>query len=413
MSTVAWVDYDDSQKQRMNELIRMFKETDARDELGLGVIRDSLADLYFPGTMTLQTRVKYMLFIPWIFLDIENRKLESDRFDAMADTRERELSKILIKNSAENEWGIFGKMKEDVERLPSSIYWVGLREWGIRQFDGSLDDYYQSLGSYYVRINKLSIKDNRDDDIDTLDPFERNWHPGIPKKPDNFPDGAMFALTKDEAEYLIERITIKHAESVFAQMLENIGKIEEEDLWQSSKVKKLKKEQQGWVEHGRLFSKVMNGSALLYNYYIAALLKEDGFDKGKEWQKKYAEKIEEWVESILSEYKTITDWNINEFWGIVSIKSKGNYSRARDFVNSWIEIVKNKATLNDILKDEKTKVLIYARETYLKNRYSRLNNTDARKRWNGESGSGVKPFNYRWNVAKNYINELWDGVNSK
>jgi len=413
MSIIAWVDYDDNQRQRMNELVKMFKETDARDELGLGVIRDSLADLYFPGTMTLQTRIKYMLFIPWIFQDLEEKEYDADKFEAMADTKERELSKLLIKNSAKDEWGIFGKVKEDVERLPSSIYWVGLQEWGIRQFDGSLYEYYQGLKDYYVGIKKNSIKDNKDDDNDILDPFIKNWHPGIPKKPNNFPQGAIFDLTKDESEYLIERIRTKHPGSVFAQMLDDIRKIDEEDLWLCPKLSKLEKKQQSWIEHGRKFSKVMNGAALLYNYYISTLLKEEGHDKGKAWQASYRGKIEEWVKSMLSEFKKIAAWDIDEFWEVVKIKANGNYLRARDFTNSWIEIVKAQGALENIIKNEKAKRLIYTREMYLKNRYSRLKNTDARKRWNGEAGSGVRPFNYRWNVAKNYINELWEGINRK
>ena len=45
----------------------LFQERESRDELGLGAIRDSIADHLFPGTSTIQTRLRYMLFIPWLF----------------------------------------------------------------------------------------------------------------------------------------------------------------------------------------------------------------------------------------------------------------------------------------------------------------------------------------------------------
>ena len=41
-----------------------FQEKESRDELGLGSVRDSFADQLFPGTSTIQTRLRYTLFVP-------------------------------------------------------------------------------------------------------------------------------------------------------------------------------------------------------------------------------------------------------------------------------------------------------------------------------------------------------------
>ena len=49
----------------------LFQERESRDELGLGSIRDSIADHIFPGTSTIQTRLRYMLFIHWLFQMLE------------------------------------------------------------------------------------------------------------------------------------------------------------------------------------------------------------------------------------------------------------------------------------------------------------------------------------------------------
>ena len=51
----------------MNRILALFRERDTRDELGIGVIRDLVADELFPGTSTIQTRLRYMLFVPWIY----------------------------------------------------------------------------------------------------------------------------------------------------------------------------------------------------------------------------------------------------------------------------------------------------------------------------------------------------------
>lgn len=46
---------------RPRRIIDLFDEKDTRDELGLGAARDALSDLMFPGTSTIQTRLRYML----------------------------------------------------------------------------------------------------------------------------------------------------------------------------------------------------------------------------------------------------------------------------------------------------------------------------------------------------------------
>lgn len=42
----------------MHRILAQFKERDTRDELGLGSLRDAIADLLFPGTSTIQTRLR-------------------------------------------------------------------------------------------------------------------------------------------------------------------------------------------------------------------------------------------------------------------------------------------------------------------------------------------------------------------
>jgi Family of unknown function (DUF6361) len=67
MSSLAWIDFDEAERQRAQRIMALFEERESRDELGLGAIRDSIADHLFPGTSTIQTRLRYMLFIPWLF----------------------------------------------------------------------------------------------------------------------------------------------------------------------------------------------------------------------------------------------------------------------------------------------------------------------------------------------------------
>lgn len=66
-STLAWPDHDVSARDRMERVLALFEKRDTVDELGLGAIRDAFADRLFPGTSTIQTRLRYFLFIPCDF----------------------------------------------------------------------------------------------------------------------------------------------------------------------------------------------------------------------------------------------------------------------------------------------------------------------------------------------------------
>ena len=69
-STFSWVDFSDKDRENMMQIIHQLRQTDTLDELGIGSVRDSISNTLFPGTTTIQTRAKYMLFIPWIFIQM-------------------------------------------------------------------------------------------------------------------------------------------------------------------------------------------------------------------------------------------------------------------------------------------------------------------------------------------------------
>jgi len=55
----------------MLDAIALFREQDTRNELGLGAIRDGYACFLFPGSSTVQPCARYLLFVPWIYQELE------------------------------------------------------------------------------------------------------------------------------------------------------------------------------------------------------------------------------------------------------------------------------------------------------------------------------------------------------
>jgi hypothetical protein len=120
-STLAWLDFNAAERERTQRVLAMFEERETRDELGLGAIRDSFSDHLFPGTSTIQTRLRYLFFIPWIYLRLEKQRVPSRDIAAKARKLEVSLTEPLLAET--DNAGVFGRLaKGELKRLPSSVY---------------------------------------------------------------------------------------------------------------------------------------------------------------------------------------------------------------------------------------------------------------------------------------------------
>lgn len=210
---IGWIDYSDKDRDKVMSVLHILSEPQAVDELGVGLIRDGFADILFPGTSTVQTRAKYFLIVPYLLMELEKEKHKSasDMLDKLA-KNEIELIDILDSDDAE---GVIGKRsKSKLKRKPSSIYWNGLRTFGLFKYDKlSLDHYIRAF--YAWKKNQEDIKKSgyvSVDDIDTQDDEDAAngeiigefWRCIIPNK--NWRENLSIELTKEEAQYLKSKI---------------------------------------------------------------------------------------------------------------------------------------------------------------------------------------------------------------
>ena len=127
---IGWIDFSKEQRGKVLSVLRLLSEPGALDELGIGIIRDSFADILFPGTSTIQTRAKYLFVVPYIMLELEkNMSINPHEFLSLLDQKETELIDILDNDDAEGVIGV--EAREKLKRKPSSIYWNALKTYGI------------------------------------------------------------------------------------------------------------------------------------------------------------------------------------------------------------------------------------------------------------------------------------------
>jgi len=399
-SIFSWVDFSDEDREKMVQIIRQLRQQDTIDELGIGSVRDSIANILFPGTTTIQTRAKYMLFVPWILKKMEKNRVPSENISQRVKREEIKLCDSLLEMGFKD--GVIGAISgEGLQRFPSSIYWAGLQIWGIRKFRGSLNDYYQGLNSYY-HLKKGNI--TRDDqEVLLYSNFGENWDEGLPKSPEELPGKEGLDLTKNEAQYLLEKLLINCRESLLTNIIYLRRTARKDFVWENTFIDKLNNDLQIKVMHSQNFSEIMQGAALVYNYLLAEKKERE------ELINKYKEKLAEWQIAMSSRAEVFLNWNLEHFWNLVYSELTVNVpNRTKRFIDKWIEIVlKN---IDDIFVDEEgIKRLIDYRENEVKGRRSRLKNPDYLAKWSG--AAGTRQLDYRWRVVKKIINDTIRGLN--
>ena len=391
MSSLSWIVFDEAERQRARRIMALFEEKDTRDELGLGAIRDSIADHLFPGTSTIQTRLRYMLFVPWIYRLVEDTGAPPDQLTSTA--RDYEIKLIEALRAGGEEQGVIGRVSgARLQRLPSSIYWNGLNSWGIRRFVGPPETYFEfvtALRNRQVRGGSL------EDDSALASRNHSAWIAGLPASPPRLLEQADFQLTGDEAGFLIDRLTNAQPECLLTHLAKSRRWAECEYVWLHPDLADFPPRARCLVEHADLFSAVMHGAALLYNLMLAEELDSN------DWIERYRDALSAWRTTEFDGAAT-HKWSVPEFWEHAKHESHRVRERTRKFVETWVELVSEK---NGEVDDfNAARDLVRNRERALKRSQSRFDNRAVRNNWRGESGTSRLSF--RWREANSHIRDL-------
>ena len=395
-----WLDFAEEDRQKMLNVVHLFNEPGTVDELGVGVIRDAFADYFFPGTSTIQTRARYMLFIPWIYLNLEKKKIPSAEIAKKVRNDETKLIFALLKSGDDD--GIIGKLsKEHLVRFPSNIYWNGLTAWGIRLFSGTQEEYHRSFGSYYRQKEKKDLENSEGSDSDGLSP---NWHRGIPSPPDDFLDRTDLELTPEEAIYLQERIFQKQGQTLLDFLAREPEFIEADFLWNHPVITSLPASLKTNILHARNFSDSIYGASLMYNLMLSELRSLDEFIE------RYRSELENWALGLTSRWDELIFWykNLNDFWSCSALKQAKMPLPTQNFIYGWMKLIFEETQPRDISNSHAARLMIHDREVKLKRKRARFENPRARELWNG--ASGAYRLDYRWGNAGRILKDISTGL---
>lgn len=377
MSALAWIDFDQTDRDRARRIMDLFGVEDSRDELGLGSVRDALSDLMFPGTSTIQTRLRYMLFVPWLYRIAARSGGRADQ----ARRLEIQLITALL-SGGETENVIGSEARDSLKRLPSDVYWAGLLALGIRTLPGS-------------RAEMLASGDT-----------PGLWSPGLPGAPDDLLEKATFRLTPEESSFLRDRLAVSARDSLLNELAQAGDRSGADAIWLHPMRATWNERNLVIVDQAERFARVMNGASLLYNLMLAERAAAmQGADGGR-WHDlvaSYRTRLGDWQADAPA--RLAEGWSLGGLWSLTAQTIHRVAPPTIAFVADWSALVQRGQPLAD---DADARALILRRETRLKGPKARLNNDAALARWGGASGAAE--LNFRWPVVQRHLRDLADAV---
>ena len=398
-ATLTWLDLTASDRDKMRRVLDLFKEQGTLDELGLGSLRDALSDALFPGTSSIQTRLRYVLFIPWLYCRLEDRRVKAAEVQQAARRAEVDLIGSLERNP--DSAGIIGqRARGSLVRLPSSVYWGALTRWGIFQPQ-------QSQGWYQSRFDALVDGRGgvgRADDPGVIWSRQPHWHPRLPEPPKGFPWEASFAVPHEEADFLRGRVEERCAGTLLAWLVRNGSDSPAHDVWGDPDALRAPDGVRETLELARRFSLHAEGMPLLYNLLVAERRREVLDSDEAESIDEFRAGLAEWAAREADEERPFQP---DALWELVVRRGGRLPYPQRVFIESWSRRIAELGP-DRVADDDRLRALVTDRELRLKGARARLANQNRLLDWS--PGAGVGRMDFRWFRVRQLLIDLHRGL---
>lgn len=404
-TTISWVDYDEAAQRDARRILDEFAEKSAVDELGLGVVRDALAEALYPGTSTLHRRPRYLLFIAWTYRDLARGSLSGAAAVKRGSDDEHRVRRALMRHYGERggeQAGIIGlRAGESLKRLPSAVYWAAIRRYEIRQTgSGSVDAYCHQLAGRTSGRRRQSLF--RGDDDPAEDPAQV-WAQLPDPDPDRY-DDVSFDLTPSEARFLQERLIrsedrlrTPEEQSLLAHLAVREQWADDIDPAQLAEDESLPSRTLEVLRWGRMFDLSVHGARLLYNLCCAERRELRDLEDG------YRAKLDQWQDEARAA-GLLTSWPANEFWDWVGRWRHSSTTRVEGFHRAWMRCLDD-ADLA-VADHRGARDLIADREISLKRSLARLAPGGSRRLDQYEGDAGIRRYDYNWSIARRVLDDV-------
>lgn len=420
MTVLQWLDFSPREKEQVLDLLESQKDKSTIDELGLGLVRDAISDHLFPGLSTIQTRARYFLFVAWLLRDLEQGNVRDERLALTLRQREVALIKALLATDGETpetrHFGLIGReSRETTKRLPSSIYWSGLRRLGIYQGGGSLQEYLSDLPDLRRQRpgRRAGDEDGEGSDGDT---GSAAWDPGLPDAPKDFLTESTFDLSGEEARYLNEKVLGLRTSSggicLFQWMVRHLDAAEVAQLeapWvllnNTGRWPDLPTSLHAELTHAYHFALCNRALTAVYTRLLA--LHRRDLDLSH-----YDSLLVDALTNLSEHAKALHAWHANlaAFWHWVTLVNP-RLQRDKPFIDEWLNrLAAQGFSVADpsSLLDTEVERWLQRRELRLKGPLARMGNPQVLQRWIPPERLGLT--DYRWRIGRDITIDILNGL---
>lgn len=413
MSAIGWVDFSSEHREKVKSVIDLLSTPGVIDELGIGVIRDSFSDSLFPGISTIQTRAKYFLTVPRIFKDYEKLQANKRRRKKLSvylnEEENRCMAAMVANNDGESGHQIIGASFVDkqgeVLRKPSSVYWTGIRQFGLIKTSMSLQAFCRKFANPDQPLQDLiqGTDKTKGDDPDAAE--QANETINIPANNDeDWLEAISIELSNDEAQFLSRQIEARVPLSLIGQILLE-AEVRAQFLalpgdWNftafadgATFLGQLPPELNRIITAARDFWQLIHGAHIRYN----CLLQER--HGTSERRMEFEGRWDDWL-SELGHFPW-ERWDTGFLWELTKLHRRRVREHTVTFIDSWINSIRGGTDT------ERLDELVIRQERLNKKGRARLNPTaeESVGEW-----VGIDDLNYRLNVVRTIVNDIHVGL---
>lgn len=400
-ATLTWLDLTTTDRDRVRRLLDLFNEQGTVDELGLGSLRDLISDALFPGTSVLHTRLRYVLFVPWLYQQLERKRVRG--IDIAEEARRMEVKLIdSLAADQDADGGVIGiQARDKLARLPSSVYWACLVRWDIFRPAQSQGWYHRN----FDRLMRRRVDVPRADDPGVTWTQEHTWHPRLPEPPAECPREVSFDLTFDEADFVRGRLEETCGKTLLTWLARESSGQPADAFWDDPDALRAGEPIRETIELARRFSLHVEGAPLLYNLQLAERRYElEGWGADARRMDEYKNQLTEWATREAKE----SPFEPNALWAFAAKQGVIPPEPQRRFVEGWSKRIAEIGPYA-VVDDDHLRKRIEDRERQLKGpKRARLSDAGRLLDWSGKVGVGRMAF--RWPNVRQLLTDLHRGL---
>lgn len=371
-----------------------------RDEIGFLALHQAYANRFFPGTSVLHTRLRYALFVPWLYMRLMQQGIR-DRIPEALQGLERELTGRLKKAG---ESGIIGAVNypKPTTQPPCLVYWSALGAWRVLRplKDGS----YPARSVIHRSLSRRSPAGRLQDDDKQMLREDDAVFAGLPAPPeswDKVSEPVDFRLLPKERSFLASTLlSISRPDSTESSLLSRLVEHQVKltsntQLWSPPVKQAADAADRAAIDRARQAAALSAIGRAVY-----AALVEDMRDK------------KDCVETDVV-HRGLLDGVIEEYGGqALKLDVEKVREDATKIDGKILDVLqKTQAWVRKGAKDVNDLYTVYAEAEYKrKNKRARLSSTllgrEKRFEWLPEEHPEARPLHYRWGNVVRFMIDL-------